>query len=85
MSVVRPLKSVSSRIILIYSDDMAHLEHLQQSPNTTPLIRWYWGSLISLSRFIVGVAVAVRQYISHNTHMKGGSHKCVRENMAKKW
>jgi hypothetical protein len=34
-------------------------EHLQQSPNTTPPIRWYWDSPISLFRFIGGDAVAV--------------------------
>jgi hypothetical protein len=41
------------------------------------------GSPISLSRFIRGVAAAV--YISPNIHMKGGSYRSVRENMAKKW
>jgi hypothetical protein len=61
------------------------LEHLQQSPNTTSPIRWYWGSSISLSRFIGRFAAAILQYISSNTHMKGGSYKSVRENMAEKW
>jgi hypothetical protein len=31
-----------------------------------------------------GVAAAVPQYIFPNTHMKDGSHKSVREKMAKK-
>jgi hypothetical protein len=35
------------------------LEHLQQFPNITPSIKWYWGSPISFFRFIRGVAAAV--------------------------
>jgi hypothetical protein len=42
-------------------------------------------SPISLSKFIRGVATAVPKYISPNTHMTGGSHRSIRENMAKKW
>jgi hypothetical protein len=40
------------------------LEHLQQSRNTTSPIRWYWGSPISLLRFIGGDVAAIPQYIS---------------------
>jgi hypothetical protein len=61
-----------------------HLEHLQQSHNTTLPIRWYWGGPISLSRFIGKDAASAPQYISPNTHMKGGFHISVRENMAEK-
>jgi hypothetical protein len=50
------------------------------SPNKIVL-----GSPISLSKFIRGVAIAVPQYISPNTHMIGGSHRSIRENMAEKW
>jgi hypothetical protein len=35
------------------------------------------GSLISLSKFIGGVAAAVPQYIFLNIHMKGGSHRSI--------
>jgi hypothetical protein len=42
------------------------------------------GSPISLSRFIGRDAAAVPQYISPNTHIKGGSHRSVRKNMAQK-
>ena len=58
------------------------LEHLQQSSNTTPPIKWYWGSPILLSRFIGGDVVAVPQYIFPNTHMKGRSHRSAIENIA---
>jgi hypothetical protein len=46
----------------------------------------YWGSLILSFVNIRGVAAAVPQYISSNTHhIEGGSHKNVRGNMAEKW
>jgi hypothetical protein len=42
----------------------------------------YWGSPISS---FVNIGGVVAEYISPNTHMEGGSHKSVRENMVKKW
>jgi hypothetical protein len=68
----------------VLASEHISLEYLHQSPNIIPPIIWYWGNPISLSKFIGGVAAAVSQYMSPNTHMKRGSHRSVRENMAEK-
>jgi hypothetical protein len=66
------------------------LEHLHQLPNNLSVYPQY--ICIGVAQYysceywgLGGVAAAVPQYISPNTHMKGGSHRSVENKMVEKW